>query len=138
LPSAPKILTYASNDNTIPKIYITSDRISLPRIGRNATTRSSITPHQTNTQNRKQHRNRKPKKMTSSQQPSTTSTRSTRFMQGASHVNDPEGKLWWPARWIVQLIQYLIALVMLTLAEGFRSVFSGEKPSGRRRGGKVH
>jgi hypothetical protein len=76
--------------------------------------------------------------MTSSQQPSTTSTRSTRFMQGASHVNDPEGKLWWPARWIVQLIQYLIALVMLTLAEGFRSVFSGEKPSGRRRGGKVH
>ncbi|KAM0697498.1 hypothetical protein Q7P36_002352 [Cladosporium allicinum] len=75
--------------------------------------------------------------MSSSQQPSTTSTRSTRFMRGASHVNDPEGKLWAPARWIVQLIQYMIALVVLTLAEGFKAVFSGQKPSGRRRGGKA-
>jgi len=70
-------------------------------------------------------------------QQSTTSTRSTRFMRGAGHVNDPEGKLWAPARWVVQLIQYLIALIMLTLAEGFKAVFSGKKPQGRRRGGKT-
>jgi hypothetical protein len=90
-----------------------------------ATSTSSITSHHSGTT-----------RMSSQQQPSTTSTRSTRFMRGASHVNDPEGKLWAPARWIVQLIQYMIALVMLTLAEGFKAVFTGQKPSGRRRGGK--
>lgn len=61
------------------------------------------------------------------------STRSTRFMRGAGEVNDPEGKLWAPARWVVQMIQYLIALIMLTVAEGFKAVFSGQKPPQRRK-----
>jgi hypothetical protein len=60
------------------------------------------------------------------------STTSSRFMRGAGQVNDPEGKLWAPARWVVQLIQYMIALVMLTLAEGFKAVFTGKKPQHRR------
>lgn len=58
-------------------------------------------------------------------------------MRGATQVNDPEHKLWAPARWVVQLIQYLIAVIMLTLGEGFKAIFTGEKPSGKRRGGKT-
>jgi hypothetical protein len=34
------------------------------------------------------------------------------------------------------MIQYLIALIMLTLAEGFKAVVSGGKPQQRRR--KAH
>jgi len=58
---------------------------------------------------------------------------SARFMRNAGTVNDPEHKLWAPARWVVQMIQYLIALIMLTLAEGFKAVVSGKKPQQRRR-----
>jgi hypothetical protein len=57
-------------------------------------------------------------------------------MRSAGQVNDPEDKLWAPARWVVQMIQYLIALIMLTLAEGFKAVVSGGKPQQRRR--KAH
>ena len=61
------------------------------------------------------------------------STTSTRFMRNAGTVNDPEHKLWAPARWVVQMIQYLVALIILTLAEGFKAVVSGKKPQQRRR-----
>lgn len=56
-------------------------------------------------------------------------------MRGAGQVNDPEGKLWAPARWVVQMVQYLIALVMLTVAEGFKAVFSRQNSQGRHRKG---
>lgn len=59
-------------------------------------------------------------------------TTSTRFMRNAGTVNDPENKLWAPARWVVQMIQYLVALIILTLAEGFKAVVSGKKPQQRR------
>lgn len=65
-----------------------------------------------------------------SDRPGTSPT--TRFMRGAGQVNDPEGKLWAPARWVVQMIQYLIALIMVTLAEGFKAVVSGKKSRSRR------
>lgn len=61
------------------------------------------------------------------------SSTSTRFMRGAGTVNDPEGKLWGPARWVVQMVQYLVALIMLTLAEGFKAVVSGKKLESRRK-----
>lgn len=64
---------------------------------------------------------------------SSGSARSTRFMRGAGQVNDPEGKLWAPARWVVQLVQYLIAIIMLTIGEGFKAIFSGQSPQHRRR-----
>ena len=64
---------------------------------------------------------------------SPESTRSTRFMRGAGQVNDPEGKLWAPARWVVQLVQYLVAIIMLTIGEGFKAIFSGQNPQNRRR-----
>lgn len=67
-----------------------------------------------------------------SQQDSSTSTR---FMRGAGQVNDPEHKLWGPARWVVQMVQYLVALVVLTIAEGFKAVVSGKSPQHRRKRG---
>lgn len=59
-------------------------------------------------------------------------TRTTRFMRGAGHVNDPEGKLWAPARWVVALIQYLIALIMVTMGEGIKAIFSGKNQRRRQ------
>ncbi|EME46547.1 hypothetical protein DOTSEDRAFT_22597 [Dothistroma septosporum NZE10] len=58
-------------------------------------------------------------------------SRSSAFIRGASNV-DPENKMWWPARWIAQMVQYLVAIVVLTIAEGFKAIVSGEKPKGRR------
>ncbi|KAM3424998.1 hypothetical protein BST61_g6968 [Cercospora zeina] len=69
--------------------------------------------------------------MADSQQPSRQS-KAAEFMRGAGTVNDPEKKLWAPARWIVQLVQYLIALVMITTAEAFKSIVSGEGSRRRR------
>jgi len=46
-------------------------------------------------------------------------------MRGAGQVNDPEGKLWAPARWVVAMIQYLIALIMVTMGEGIKAIFTG-------------
>ncbi|USW53740.1 hypothetical protein Slin15195_G070590 [Septoria linicola] len=69
--------------------------------------------------------------MSSNQLPSKQS-RASEFMRNAGTVNDPEHKLWGPARWVVQMIQYLIALIMITVAEGFKSIVSGEGPKKRR------
>nr|POF01173.1 hypothetical protein CFP56_21121 [Quercus suber] len=57
---------------------------------------------------------------------------SSRFMRNAGEVNDK--RLWGPAKWIVQLIQYLVALVMVTMAEGLKAIFTGEKRRSRRGG----
>ena len=69
--------------------------------------------------------------MSTSQQPSSHS-RTDRFMRGAGIVDDT--KLWGPAKWVVQLIQYMIAIVMVTMAEGVKAIFTGEKPQRRRDG----
>lgn len=53
-----------------------------------------------------------------------------RFMRGAGEVQDK--RLWGPAKWIVQMIQYLIAIIMVTIGEGIRAIFTGERPQRRR------
>lgn len=62
------------------------------------------------------------------QQPTT----GERFMRGAGEVNDPENKLWGPARWVVQMVQYLVAIIILTIGKGIEAIFKGEKPSKRK------
>ncbi|GIZ42426.1 hypothetical protein CKM354_000569800 [Cercospora kikuchii] len=69
--------------------------------------------------------------MADTQQPSRQS-KTADFMRGAGTVNDPENKLWGPARWVVQLVQYLIAIIMITIAEGFKSIVSGGSSRRRR------
>ncbi|KXS95807.1 hypothetical protein AC578_6273 [Pseudocercospora eumusae] len=71
-----------------------------------------------------------------SSDPSSSPSKESRaqaFVRGAGEVQDPEHKLWAPARWLVQMIQYLIAIIMITIAEGIKSIVSGEKPKHRRR-----
>ncbi|KAK5112544.1 hypothetical protein LTR85_011236 [Meristemomyces frigidus] len=60
--------------------------------------------------------------MSEQQQPSRTS----KFLSGAGEVQDK--RLWGPAKWIVQMIQYLIAIIMITIGEGLKAIFTGEKP----------
>lgn len=87
--------------------------------------------------------------MADTQQPSRQS-KTADFMRGAGTVNDPENKLWGPARWVVQLVQYLIAIIMISgflatfcavrrgtdrlaaIAEGFKSIVSGGSSRRRR------
>lgn len=66
----------------------------------------------------------------SHQHPSTTGER---FMRGAGEVYDPEHKLWAPMRWVVQMVQYLVAIIMLTIAKGIEAIFKGEKHREKRR-----
>ena len=66
----------------------------------------------------------------SSKQQETTSER---FLRGAGEVReDPENKLWWPARVVVQMIEYLVAIMVLTMVEGIRAIVTGEKPSKKK------
>lgn len=55
---------------------------------------------------------------------------SSRFVRGAGEVQDK--KLWGPAKWVVQLIQYMIAIIMLTIGEGIKSIFTGERVQKRK------
>lgn len=55
---------------------------------------------------------------------------SSRFVRSAGEVQDK--KLWGPAKWVVQLVQYMIAIIMLTIGEGIKSIFTGERPRKRR------
>lgn len=61
---------------------------------------------------------------------------SARFIRGAGNLNaESNAQLWFPARWIAQLVQYLIAIIMVTMGEAFKSILSGGKKttkSGRR------
>ena len=60
-------------------------------------------------------------------------SKTERFIRGAGDVReDPDQKLWAPARWVVQMIQYLIAIIMVTIGEGFKSIFSGKSSRSRR------
>ncbi|KJX96905.1 hypothetical protein TI39_contig595g00002 [Zymoseptoria brevis] len=61
------------------------------------------------------------------------SSGTAKFMRDAGKVYDPDHKLWAPAKWIVGIFQYLVAIVLVTIAEGFKSIVSGKKPQGRRR-----
>lgn len=62
------------------------------------------------------------------------STKSERFIRGAGEVReDPEHRLWWPARWLVQLVQYMIAIIMVTVGEGFKAIFTGKSSKTRRK-----
>jgi len=69
----------------------------------------------------------------SAQKPVSQESATTRFMKGAGQVNDPDHKLWGPAKWVAGVVQYLVAILMVTIAEGFKSIVSGKKPQGRRR-----
>jgi len=59
-------------------------------------------------------------------------SRTDKFMRGAGNV---DSNLWGPARWVVQLIQYLIAIVIVTMGAGLKAIFTGEKPQDRRHDG---
>lgn len=68
--------------------------------------------------------------MAETQQPSKTE----RFIRGAGTVKeDDENRLWGPAKWVVQLVQYLVAIMIVTIGEAFKAIISGEKPKGRKR-----
>lgn len=45
--------------------------------------------------------------------PTAQPSKTERFLRGAGQVReDPNQRLWAPARWVVQLVQYLIAIIM--------------------------
>jgi len=58
------------------------------------------------------------------------SSRTANFMRGAGEVQDRQ--LWGPAKWIVQLVQYLIAIMIVTIGEAFKAIFTGESPRKKR------
>ena len=54
---------------------------------------------------------------------------SDRFLRGAGSVReDPENRMWAPARWIVQFFQYMIAVIVVAVAEALKAIVSGKKP----------
>ena len=63
------------------------------------------------------------------QQPSKTE----RLIRSAGEVReDPDNKMWAPARWVVEMIQYLIAIIMVAIGESIKAIVSGESPKRRR------
>ena len=55
-------------------------------------------------------------------------------MRAAGEVKeDPDQRLWGPTRWIVQLIQYMVAIIMITIGEGMKAIFTGESPKKKKR-----
>ncbi|KAI6894753.1 hypothetical protein KC318_g16237 [Hortaea werneckii] len=61
----------------------------------------------------------------------TQQSKADKFMRGAGEVRDTN--LWGPAKWVVQLVQYMVAIIMITIGEGFKAIVTGQKPQGRRR-----
>ena len=55
---------------------------------------------------------------------------SSRFIRGAGEVQDK--KLWGPAKWVVQLVQYMVALLMITILEALKAVVSGKSSRSQR------
>lgn len=48
-------------------------------------------------------------------QQASSDTLSSRFIRGAGEVkDDPEHRLWGPAKWVVQLVQYMIAIIVVS------------------------
>jgi len=48
------------------------------------------------------------------------------FIRGAGTVQD--SNLWGPAKWVVQLVQYMIAIMIVTIGEAFKAILTGEAP----------
>ena len=59
-------------------------------------------------------------------------SKTDRFIRQSGQVQNKN--LWGPARWVVQMVQYLIAIVIITIAEGFKAIVTGESPHKRNRG----
>jgi len=65
------------------------------------------------------------------QQPSKTE----RLIRGAGEVrNDPNQRLWAPARWVVQMVQYLVAIMLVAIGESVKAIWSGKTPQKRASG----
>lgn len=47
-------------------------------------------------------------------------------MRSAGTVNDPDHKLWGPVKWVAQMVQYLIALVMISTFVRWDSAIGGD------------
>ncbi len=47
-----------------------------------------------------------------------------RFIRASGQVQDKS--LWWPARIVVQLVQYMIAILIVTIANAFKAIISGK------------
>jgi len=50
-------------------------------------------------------------------------SKTSAFIRGAGHVEDKN--LWGPAKWVVSMIQTMIALIIITMAEGISKIFTG-------------
>ncbi|KAK3110857.1 hypothetical protein LTR53_014424 [Teratosphaeriaceae sp. CCFEE 6253] len=57
-------------------------------------------------------------------------SRTDRFLRQSGQVQNKN--LWGPAKWIAQLVQYLVAIILVTIAEGFKAIVSGQKGTRRR------
>ena len=64
---------------------------------------------------------------------SQQATTGERFMRGAGEVQDPDHKLWGPMKWVVQMVQYLVAIIILTIGKGLEAIFKGEKGHKKRK-----
>ncbi|KAK3631615.1 hypothetical protein LTR22_021020 [Elasticomyces elasticus] len=60
----------------------------------------------------------------------SSQSRTDAFLRSSSVVQNR--KLWGPAKWVVQLVQYLIAIIIVTIAEGFKAIVSGKNPHQHR------
>ncbi|KAF2861383.1 hypothetical protein K470DRAFT_215165, partial [Piedraia hortae CBS 480.64] len=59
-------------------------------------------------------------------------SKSAQFIRDAGHVRNDDGRLWGPARWIAQLIQYMVAIIIVMIGKAFEAMFRGGKKSKRR------
>lgn len=55
----------------------------------------------------------------------------TKTQQIIENSGEVRGDLPWPARWIVQLIQRMIAIMIVTMGNALEAIFKGEKPKKR-------
>ncbi|GAB7358713.1 hypothetical protein MBLNU230_g3942t1 [Neophaeotheca triangularis] len=65
--------------------------------------------------------------MSNNQQRQTEATRTENFIREASKVQDPDHKLWAPARWLIMMVQWMIAIIIVTIAKGFAAIFTKQK-----------
>lgn len=74
----------------------------------------STTPNSVKNTNFNEITKKKAITMADQQQPMSKQSRASEFMRSAGTVNDPDHKLWGPVKWVAQMVQYLIALVMIS------------------------
>lgn len=70
--------------------------------------------------------------MSGNQQKQHELTKTEQFIRDASQVKDPDHKLWAPARWVIMMIQWMIAIIIVTMAKGLAAIFT------KQRGGQSH